>query len=124
MARITISNLTAEITKELERYSNLVEEELETAKDEVSKELVKELKETSPKRKKNGGTYAKSWTRKKIGNRYVVHVKAPYYRLTHLLEKGHAKVNGGRVPAKVHIRPAEEKAVKKFTDRVEEAIKS
>ncbi|MED3070383.1 HK97 gp10 family phage protein, partial [Bacillus thuringiensis] len=39
-----------------------------------------------------------------------------------LLEKGHAKANGGRVPAKVHIAPVEEHAIHDFVERVERAI--
>lgn len=44
------------------------------------------------------------------------------YQLTHLLEKGHAKRNGGRVNPEVHIRPNEERAVKEFESRIKGAI--
>jgi hypothetical protein len=115
-----LDDLTEEIMKELQRYTNLVEEEVEDAKKEIAKQLVQQLKTTSPEGET--GKYSKGWRTKKVGNKIVVYNKTSY-QLTHLLEHGHAKVNGGRVPAKVHIRPAEEKAVGEFLDRVEKAIK-
>lgn len=102
----------------LEEYS---EELTESVKDEVrdaAKYAVKELKETSPK---DTGEYAKSWkqSKKSASNaslRIVVHNK-DHYRLTHLLENGHAKMNGGRVEAKPHIAPVEKKVVERLLDR-------
>ncbi len=114
----SIDNLAREITRELQRYENIVEEDLETAKEEVANDLVDELEQKSPK---NTGKYRKGWRKKKDGNAIVVY-NALKPQLTHLLEKGHAKANGGRVPAKVHIAPAEEKAINEFLERVERAI--
>lgn len=115
-----INNLANEIARELQRYTRDVKEDVEVVKKEVAKELVSTLKQKSPK---DTGDYAKGWRTKKVGNAQVVH-NATDYQLTHLLEHGHAKVSGGRVPAMVHIRPAEEKAVDDFTERVERAIRS
>lgn len=113
-----MNDFASEITRELQRYAHLVEEDLEIAKEEVSKHLVGELQQKSPK---NTGKYRKGWHKKKVGNAIVVH-NALKPQLTHLLEKGHAKANGGRVPAQVHIAPAEEKAINEFTELVERAI--
>ncbi|MFJ8529638.1 HK97 gp10 family phage protein [Bacillus sp. NPDC094106] len=115
----SINNLANEIAREMQRYSNLVEEELEVAKEEVAKNLVDELKQKSPKKT---GNYRKGWRAKKDGKSIIVHnVLKP--QLTHLLEKGHAKANGGRVPAQVHIAPAEEHAINDYLERVERAIR-
>lgn len=86
-----------------------MEHALDNTKKELAKEGVSELKATSPKStgKDRSGTYAKSWTKKKRGKKIIIHNKE--YQLTHLLEKGHAKVNGGRVAARVHIEPVEKK---------------
>ena len=120
MAEIKISKFSSEIARHLREYSTEVEEGLENAKVKISKEAVKTLKATSPKRT---GKYAKAWTRTKVGTGWVIHVAAPHYRLAHLLEKGHAKRGGGRVPGRVHIAPVEEKAIKDFESEVERVVR-
>ena len=128
MATIKIDQLAAEIAKELAKYSQEVVEKVNISSEKVGKKAVKQLKRTSPRRPPPiGGKYAKSWTmstEKEIGqpHKRIIHAKAPHYRLTHLLEHGHAKVGGGRVEGKPHIRPAEEMVIKEFVAEVEEAI--
>ena len=122
---INIDQLAAEIAKGLAEYSQDVVEKVNASSEAVGKAAVKRLKQTSPKRY---GKYAKSWTMKtepEVGqpHKRIVHVKAPHYRLAHLLEYGHAKVGGGRVEGRPHIRPAEEMVIKEFVAEVEEAIK-
>lgn len=112
-------DLSREIAKALAEYTNEVTEGLEKAKEKVAKATVQELKKTSPKLT---GDYAKGWRTKKVGTAQVIH-NATDYQLTHLLEHGHAKVNGGRVPGIPHIRPAEQKAIEEFTKQVEKAIR-
>ncbi|PFF14561.1 hypothetical protein CN332_32090, partial [Bacillus thuringiensis] len=43
-------------------------------------------------------------------------------QLTHLLENGHAKVGGGRVPAQVHILPVEQYVIDELPRRIERAV--
>lgn len=69
------------------------------------------------------GDYAKGWSYRAkkssegwsgvIGNKLVP-------GLPHLLEKGHAKVGGGRVPGREHIAPAADKAFEEFQNQIEE----
>jgi len=125
MTNIDIDQLAAEIAKGLADYSQEVVEKVNVSSEKVGKAAVKRLKESSPKRY---GKYAKSWTVKtepEVGqpHKRIVHVKPPHHRLTHLLEHGHAKVGGGRVEGKPHIRPVEEQVIKDFVQEVEEAIK-
>lgn len=102
-----MTELSKEIEKCLAEYTEEVSDALDKTKGDLGKLAVAELKATSPKSKsKRSGTYAKGWTKKKRGKTIIVHNKE--YQLTHLLEKGHAKVNGGRVEAKEHIKPVEE----------------
>lgn len=125
MAKISVDQLAAEIAKELSKYSQEVVEKINLSSEKIGKAAVKQLRQTSPKRT---GEYAKSWTmttEKAVGqpHKRIIHAKAPHYRLTHLLEYGHAKVGGGRVEGKPHIRPAEEMVIQEFVREVEEAIR-
>ena len=114
-----INNLASEIARQLQQYSNVLKEDVEKAAEEVADEGVQKLKAKSPKRY---GRYASSWTKKKVGTKWILH-NSKHYQLTHLLEKGHAKVKGGRVPAVVHIKPVEEFVVDEFIRKVEEAAR-
>ncbi|QKE71875.1 HK97 gp10 family phage protein [Arthrobacter citreus] len=118
---VSIDNIEKEIAKQLAQYTKEVEEEIEKAKNDVSKKAVKELRAVD--HPKLTGDYAAGWTRKKIGDDYVIHNKTNY-QLTHLLENGHAKVNGGRVEGIPHIEPVEKKVIDEFIDRVEKAVQS
>lgn len=125
MANVSVDQLAAEIAKGLAEYSQDVVEKVNVSSEKVGKAAVKKLKQTSPKRY---GNYAKSWAMKtepEVGqpHKRIVHVKAPHYRLAHLLEYGHAKRGGGRVAGIPHIRPAEEQVIQDFVAEVEEAIK-
>jgi galactokinase/mevalonate kinase-like predicted kinase len=116
---VKIDDLSKEIAKELNRYTADVKEAVEEIKEDVSREAVALLKQTSPKKT---GSYRKGWTKKKVGKNFVIHNKTDG-QLTHLLENGHAKAGGGRVPAQVHIKPVEEKISESYINRVEKAIK-
>jgi galactokinase/mevalonate kinase-like predicted kinase len=116
---VKIDDLSKEIAKQLNQYTEDVKEAVEEIKEDVSKEAVALLKQTSPKKT---GDYRKGWTKKRIGKDFVIHNKTDG-QLTHLLENGHAKAGGGRVPAQVHISPVEEKIVESYIDRVEKVVK-
>lgn len=116
----SIGNLSAEIANHLRQYTTEVQEGLEEAKKTVTKDAVKRLKTTSPKGK--SGMYAKGWRTKKVKGAIVIH-NATRYQLTHLLEHGHAKQNGGRVAGRAHIRPAEQQAIADFEREVERVIR-
>lgn len=85
-----------------------------------------EVKKNSPERKHGGRHYADGWTYRvkntaegpmaEIGNKTKP-------GLAHLLEKGHAKVGGGRVPGIKHIAPAAEETFEKFVELMNEEVR-
>lgn len=110
------------IAKSLEEYTTEVVKGIDEDAERVAEETVKELQASSPRRKGGSGDYAKSWAKKRNEKgKWVVYNK-DHYRLTHLLEKGHAKRNGGRVAPQVHIKPVEEKVIADFEEAVEKRI--
>lgn len=121
------TDLAKEIGAALEAYSDDLMASLKADIDEVAEETVQTLHETSPKRRRRGGKYARGWQSKQVfssdTDHRVVIYNPRHYQLTHLLEKGHAKVNGGFVAAIPHIQPAEEAAIEKLEHRVEVDIR-
>lgn len=114
-----IDQLANAIVKELNAYDKNVVKSMQRATRKVANETVKELRSTSPI---NTGAYAAGWKVKKEGTGYRVY-NSTNYQLTHLLEFGHAKVNGGRVPpVKVHIKPAELKAIEELEMEIKKAV--
>lgn len=112
------TDLAGEIMKCLQEYTEEVVEALEKTEKELADEAVRTLKQTSPKK---SGKYARSWTQTKQGGKRIVHNRR--YQLTHLLEKGHAKRNGGRVAARVHIAPVEQRISKEAVERFKRVLK-
>lgn len=125
MARkIPLQELEIAIERELAQYSEDVAEGLKREIKAVAKETVAELKSTSPR---DTGEYARGWTYKvEFENAQDIRVRIRNRtkpQLTHLLEYGHAKTNGGRVQGKPHIRPAEQRAEKKLDGAVKVVVR-
>lgn len=123
--RISADKLAKEIMRQMKEYTEEVQETTQEVAREVSGKAVKMLRTESPK-SKNGGTYAKNWTREIERDGITVYNRKPSYRLTHLLEKGHQLKRGGReigsVPAHPHIEEVEEKCIKEYVEESERRL--
>jgi len=122
---ISADKLAREIMRQMEEYTEEVKETTQDVAMNVSEKAVKKLRENSPK-SKNGGTYAKNWTRTTDKYGMTVYNKSPTYRLTHLLEKGHQLRRGGRkigeVRAYPHIEEVEQECIKEYVDELERRL--
>ena len=121
---ISLEEMATEIEAALEEYSEEVTEETKRVVKQVAKNAVAKLKQTSPKKT---GVYAKGWT-SKVAYESSEDIRIQVYnrkkpKLTHLLENGHAKQNGGRAAAIPHIRPVEQEVVGQLQKKIKVAIK-
>lgn len=121
---VSVENLSPAVRRQLEEYCSFTADEVKQIVGEVGESVKKEIMENAPV---DTGAYRKSWRVTKESETatsmsVVVHSEKRY-RLTHLLEKGHAKRGGGRVAAKVHIAPAEANAEKQLIEKVERSLR-
>lgn len=122
-ARVSIGNMANEIIRGLNEYADLAAEEMKEAVKDAGKLARDEIKANAPKKT---GAYAKSWTSRTTGESSQTISVTVYsknrYQLAHLLEHGHAKRGGGRVPGKAHVAPAEIKAIEKLEADIRKAL--
>ena len=107
----------------LDDYSKDIYNNMELASSEIAKKGVSTLKQTSPKRT---GKYRRGWRVKITSNLYSFSstiYNSTNWRLTHLLEKPHAKRNGGVTTPKIHIRPVEQDCINEYEKAVVNIIK-
>ena len=122
-----VNQLAAAIGHELQIYSDSISEKIGEAVEIVAKEVNDEIKQHVTFQERTG-KYVKAFRIKKIntGSKYnhsrIWHVQSPHYRLTHLLENGHALRNGGRARAFPHIRFGEELAERRMQELLEKAV--
>lgn len=125
MNKVQVDQLANEILKTLADFHDMTNKELKSIAEETSEEVKNEISNTSPV----GATkkYSRSWRIKKLRENansilFVVHSRR--YQLTHLLEFGHAKRNGGRTRAIPHIAPAEQKGIESFEKKLKARIEN
>ena len=124
MAATTPDKFTQAINKVLADYEKGMIADVNALTKKLTQQGAKEVKRAS---KQFGGTgvYADGWTSKFETGR--LSAQGTIYNkdvpgLPHLLENGHAKRNGGRVPGRAHIAPVEEKLIKEFEKAVGKAV--
>lgn len=125
---IGIEELGEAIARELTIYGeNVIEGIKREAKSSMSR-LVKDTKATAPvgNRQKH---YRDSIKSKKISENdrsvsYLWYVAGSDYRLSHLLENGHALRNGGRVEGTHFIEKASDPILEEYIQAIEEVIKN
>ena len=115
-----VNQLAHAINETLKQYSNGVGEKIDLLAETVAKKGAKKLK-TAGTFKDISGDYRTGWRAKKVNGTWVVH-NATDYQLTHLLEKGHALVGGGRSRTFPHIKPVEEEMIEEFEREIREVL--
>ena len=131
---INPSELGNALVRQLDIYEKSVQEALAIVTEESTLELVRLTKATAPKGRRNG-QFKKAITAnfrdlreaKALHKREVKgiwYVKAPDYRLTHLLVHGHATRYGGRTRANPFLQNAVGKVLPEYERKVQEVLKN
>lgn len=122
--KCTPEQLPQVIQSILNEYVDDITDNIPEIAEKVAKKGVLALKNAT-KATVKGNKYWKGWTSQTEHGRLSTKVTIYNGRLPglpHLLEHGHANVDGGRTPGRVHIAPVEEKLVKEFEEKVENEL--
>lgn len=134
--KIDSSELEKVINSVLDEYTDEVKEVVLNTAKSVADRGVEELRQVNmpsanstgdamPSSRRQWKNYSQSWSVQNKSNnkeaKFIVYNKK-YYRLTHLLEYGHATRNGLRTRGFQHIKPVEEKCQSEFVQELEEIL--
>jgi hypothetical protein len=129
MAKITLTadKLAKAVEQELTTYHENILDKLRVATRKSMTELVRKTRVSAPFRT---GDYRRSISGDFRGLAKGLntvnakwYVKAPHYRLTHLLVHGHEKKDGGRVDGDPFLEDALAEVLPAYEEAVKEAIK-
>lgn len=120
MVSFDIDRLASELVSAVRDYTEDVSAAIERKVDAVAEEVKADAVNNAPKRK---GKYAKGFKVTKQGNKRIIWNKKNS-RLVHLLEFGHAKVGGGRVSGRAHLRPAYDRYAARLPDDIKQIIRN
>lgn len=123
---VSIDRLDEAVKTTLDNYNRVITEGTKKEAKKSMDRLVKVTKATAPKHRPR---YYKNISSKKtrddfFGAEYIWYVKGSEYRLSHLLENGHAKKGGGRVAGTHFIKNASDPILEAYVKAVEEVIQN
>lgn len=132
--RIEIDRLAATVVQALQDFrdatAGITEEAVKQTAKETVQEVRKNIQSSGIESHRDSRSYARQVASKEdryLKGRYaygrVVYVKDPDYRLTHLLEKGHAIVRNGERVGKARAFPHWADAENFAAERLEELIR-
>ena len=128
---INIDQLADAVMDALEEYRDLAADVVKSAVKDVAEDSVYDMEDSVERASIGGsGAYKNSFAAKKRTEKgaygYAVYSKPPFYRLTHLLEKGHDVKRGGEkighVKAFPHWVEVENSAAEKLFDRIKKGL--
>lgn len=128
--RIHVGELGAALEQELTIYAGAVEDALREVTTRNMQDLVKKTKATAPKGRRKG-RFKKSITADYTGTKgkgrkvsATWYVRAPEYRLTHLLVHGHELPQGGRSKGNPFLQNALDEVLPNYEREVEEVLRN
>lgn len=126
MANVSIDGLAAAVSRELTLYNKNVMQGIRKQVDKSMKQLVEETKGSAPVKT---GKYRSSIASKVTNSsdrayEKTWYVKGSAYRLSHLLNNGHALRDGGRYPGTQFITKASVSVIHDYEEAIKEVLRN